>query len=66
MKKSFGFLQFLILIALCILVAFVFVWLLWKWAVSAPRIYTAAVLIAGAGLLIFAIVKRIALRHRKS
>ncbi len=58
-KGLLTFLRILLLIAACVLATLVLVYPLWKFAVSAPQIYTVVVLILIALFLIFLIVRKI-------
>ena len=62
-KKGFlTFLRILLLIAACVLAAVVLVYPLWKFAISAPGVYTVVVLILIALFLIFLIVRKIMIK----
>lgn len=58
-NKLITFLRILILIAACVLAAVILVFPLWKFAVAAPRVYTAVVLILLALFIVFLIVRKI-------
>lgn len=63
--KFIVFLRILLLIVACIAATIVLVFPLWKFSTSAPRIYTATVLILCAVLIIFLIVRKILSKIRK-
>ena len=63
--KFIVFLRILLLIAACVAATIVLVFPLWKFSTSAPRIYTATVLILCAVLIIFLIVRKILSKIRK-
>ena len=60
------FLRILLLIAACVAATIVLVFPLWKFSTSAPRIYTATVLILCAALILGLIIRKIFFRKRKS
>ena len=63
--KFIVFLRILLLIVACIAATIVLVFPLWKFSTSAPRIYTATVLILCAVLIVFLIVRKILSKIRK-
>jgi len=63
--KFIVFLRILLLIAACVAATVVLVFPLWKFSTSAPRIYTATVLILCAVFLVFIIVRKILSKIRK-
>ena len=63
--KFIVFLRILLLIVACIAATVVLVFPLWKFSISAPRIYTATVLILCAVFLVFIIVRKILSKTRK-
>lgn len=65
MKKFLSFLSFLLILAGCILVAFLVVWPLWKFATSSGKLYTICTLILASLALIFFIVKKILEKSKK-
>ena len=66
MKRTDNFLIFMLLIILCAAVSFIFVWLLWKFATSEPRLYTALTLSAAGAVLIFMLISKIIQKRKKS
>ncbi len=63
--KFIVFLRILLLIVACIAATIVLVFPLWKFSTSAPRIYTATVLILCAVFLVFLVVRKIISKKRK-
>ena len=63
--KFIVFLRILLLIAACVAATIVLVFPLWKFSTSAPRIYTATVLVLCAALIIYLIVSKIISKNRK-
>ena len=57
--KFIVFLRILLLIAACLAATIALAFPLWKFSTSAPRIYTATVLIICAALIVFLIVRKI-------
>ena len=63
--KFIVFLRILLLIVACIAATIVLVFPLWKFSTSAPRIYTATVLILCAVFIVFLVVRKILSKIRK-
>jgi len=59
MKKFLTFIKIIGLIAACLLIAFLVVWPLWKFAITAPKVYTWFIGIALIGFILFLIGKKI-------
>lgn len=64
--KFIVFLRILLLIAACVAATIALTFPLWKFSTSAPRIYTATVLILCAALIIFLFARKIISKKRKS
>jgi len=65
LKKFLTFLKILALILICFAIAFLVVWPLWKFALSAPVVYTWVVLILLAAFFVFLIVRKILNKSKK-
>ena len=65
MKKFITFISVLALLLASLLIAFLVVWPLWKFAVGSPKIYTWTIIGIMAGLVIFLIVKKILKKNEK-
>ncbi|MCR4742706.1 MAG: hypothetical protein K5866_07570 [Treponema sp.] len=65
MKKFITFISLLALLLACLLLAFLVVWPLWKFAIGSPKVYTWTILGIMAALLIFLIVKKIIKKNEK-
>ena len=63
--KFIVFLRILLLIVACVAATIVLVFPLWKFSTSAPRIYTATVLILCAVLIVWAIIHKVLAKKRK-
>ena len=63
--KFIVFLRILLLIAACVAATVVLVFPLWKFSTSAPRIYTATVLILFAAFIVYFIIQKILSKKRK-
>ena len=64
--KFIVFLRILLLIAACVAATVVLVFPLWKFSTSAPRIYTAVVLILCLLALLYLIISKIVTKARKN
>ena len=65
MKKFITFISVLALLLASLLIAFLVVWPLWKFAVGSPKVYTWTIIGILAGLVIFLIVKKILKKNEK-
>ena len=65
MKKFITFISVLVLLLASLLIAFLVVWPLWKFAVGSPKVYTWTIIGIMAGLVIFLIVKKILKKNEK-
>ncbi len=65
MKKFITFISVLALLLASLLIAFLVVWPLWKFAVGSPKVYTWTIIGIMAGLVIFLIVKKILKKNEK-
>ena len=65
MKKFITFISVLALLLASLLIAFLVVWPLWKFAVRSPKVYTWTIIGIMAGLVIFLIVKKILKKNEK-
>lgn len=65
MKKFITFISVLALLLASLLIAFLVVWPLWKFAVGSPKVYSWTIIGIMAGLVIFLIVKKILKKNEK-
>ena len=65
MKKFITFISVLALLLASLLIAFLVVWPLWKFAVGSPKVYTCTIIGIMAGLVIFLILKKILKKNEK-
>ena len=65
MKKFITFISVLALLLASLLIAFLVVCPLWKFAVGSPKVYTWTIIGIMAGLVIFLIVKKILKKNEK-